>query len=162
MTEYFDGRWEQKTALRKALVSLNTRGESDQRIADLLAKYVGDDRVPKYGSASTRVVARATIQRVRSADDTALRGIRSATVGVLYNFLCHCDELETDLFDKSARIHSAHELAPLTSAIETHIGATDGPLTHLKLKSLQGGISFVPQSVDVFGGGIIHSLHCPF
>ncbi len=138
MSEYFDGRWEQKTALRKALVALNARGASDQRITDLLAQYVGNDRVPKYGSASSRAVTRPTIQRIRSSDDKTLRGVRSATVGVLYNFLCHCEELETDLFDRSARIHSAHMLAPLTSAIEAHIGATDGPLTHFKLKSFQG------------------------
>ena len=132
LSEYFDGRWEQKTALRKALVALNARGASDQRITDLLAQYVENDRVPKYGSASTRAVTRPTIQRIRSSDDKTLRGVRSATVGVLYNFLCHCEELETDLFDKSARIRSAHMLAPLTSAIEAHIGATDGPLSRCK------------------------------
>jgi len=65
-------------------------------------------------------------------------GIRPATVGMIYNFLCHCEELQTDLYDETVRIQSAHRLAPLLERLQQDVGANDGPLTNVKLKSLEG------------------------
>jgi len=135
---YYDGSGAQRKALRQALQTLHAREESDQRISDLLGRYVSAGRVPNFPADTTSVLSRPTIQRIRSADDRVLAGIRPQTAGLLYNFLCNCEELKTHLFDESVRIHSAHELAPLLEALHRHINANDGPLTNAKMKSLEG------------------------
>lgn len=134
----FNGRPEQRRALRAALAGLHAGRVSDQRVADLLAAYLDEDRVAGYPRASTPPVSRPTIQRIRCADDQTLISMRPSTIGILYNFLCHCEELKTELYDASVRVHSAHELAPLLEALQRHVGAKEGPLTNASQRSLEG------------------------
>lgn len=135
---YFNGRGEQRRALRRVLQELHAQRHSDQRIVDLLAGYLSDDLIPHFARATTQAISRPTIQRIRSADDTLLMGIRPNTIGLIYNFLCHCEELPTELYDETTRIQSAHEMAPLLDALHLHVGAKDSFLTQDKLKSLEG------------------------
>jgi len=135
---YYEGSGAQRKALRQALQALHAREESDQRISDLLGRYVAAGRVPNFPADTTSVLSRPTIQRIRSADDRVLAGIRPQTAGLLYNFLCNCEELKTHLFDDTTRIHSAHEFAPLLEALNRHVGAKEGPLNNSKMKSLEG------------------------
>lgn len=135
---YFDGSRAQRKALRQALQTLHAREESDQRICDLLGRYIAAGRVPSFPADTTAVLSRPTIQRIRVADDKTLAGIRPPTMGALYNFLCHSEELKTLLYDDSVKIRSAHEFAPLLESLHRHVGANDGPLTNKKLKSLEG------------------------
>lgn len=135
---YYGGSGAQRKALRQALQTLHAREESDQRISDLLGWYVAKGRVPNFPAETTSVLSRPTIQRIRSADDRILAGIRPQTAGLLYNFLCNCEELKTNLFDDTTRIHSSHEFAPLLEAMHRHVGAKEGPLNNFKMKSLEG------------------------
>jgi hypothetical protein len=59
-------------------------------------------------------------------------------MALLYTFLCNCPELKSSLLDETARIHSAHELAPLLENLQRNMGAVDGPLNNKKMKSLEG------------------------
>lgn len=136
--QYFEGRFVERKALRSALKKLNANQDSDLAIANLLATYIEQDRVVDYPSDSTRPVSRATISRIRRATDNELKAIRGATIGALYNFLCHCAELKTNLFEQSVRIQSTHTLAPLLEALHKFVPARDGPLTDEKLKGFVG------------------------
>ena len=134
----YDGGLNQRQKIRAALTELNTLDESDQRITDLLQGYIEDDKVPGYAAKTTKGLSRATINRIRLADDEELSAIRRPTIALLYTFLCHCPELKSSLLDETVRVHSAHELAPLLENLQRSMGATDGPLNNQKMKSLEG------------------------
>jgi len=135
---YYEGTRAQRIALRNALAFLKGTGESDQKIADLLSKYIEGGLVANFPKKSSRAISRPTIQRIRSAKDDELDGIRPSTAGALYNFLCCCEELKTDLYNNDIRIHSSHELAPMLEAIQKHVGAKRGPLDNEQVGSLEG------------------------
>lgn len=136
--QYFEGRFVERKALRSALQFLNAQSKSDQIIANVLATYVEQDRVHDFPSNSTRPISRATISRVRRATDKELKAIKTPTIGVIYNFLCHCIELKTNLFEQTVRIQSTHKLAPLLEALHKFVPAREGLLTDAKLKSFVG------------------------
>jgi hypothetical protein len=127
----------QRFAVRDALTELQ-KMHSDRRIESTLADYLAKGLIPGFPNLPRGAISRATIQRIRTSDDESLVTIRPRTIGVLHAFLCHCPELKTDLFKAEARINSAHALAPLLASLLEHVGATDGPLTNRKLKSLEG------------------------
>jgi hypothetical protein len=134
----YDGGLTQRQKIRAALRELNALDESDQRITDLLQRYIADNKVPGYAAKTTKGLSRATINRIRLADDAELTAIRRSTMALLYIFLCHCPELKSPLLDETARVHSAHELAPLLENLQRSMGAMDGPLNNRKMKSLEG------------------------
>jgi hypothetical protein len=142
MSKYLHGDYEgtrmQRFALRDALNYLKGAGESDQKIANLLAEYIEEGLVANFPKKSSRAISRPTIQRIRRANDNQLDGIRYSTAGALYNFLCCCEELKTDLYNNNTRVHSSHELAPLLEAIQKHVGAIRGPLDNEQVGSLEG------------------------
>lgn len=136
--EYYDGKTDKRRELRTALSQLHASNVSDQRITDIVNHYLNDNQIHGYPKATARPISRPTVQRVRTATDQELAGFSANTMGKLYNCLCHCEELPTGLYDRSIRVQSAHELAPLLQSLETHLGARDGPLDNRKLKSLEG------------------------
>ena len=127
----------QPHAVRAALRELHGN-HSDRRIIEILTDYLAKGLVPGFPNAPRGAISRATLQRVRTCDDSNLADIRPRTIGVLHAFLSHCPELKTDLFKAEARVNSAHALAPLLGSLLEHVGATDGPLTNHKIKSLEG------------------------
>lgn len=134
----YNGGLTQRQKIRAALRELNSLDESDQRITDLLLRYIAENKVPGYAAKTTKGLSRATINRIRLADDAELTAIRRPTMALLYTFLSHCPELKSSLLDETARVHSAHELAPLLEGLQRKMGATDGPLNNSKMKSLEG------------------------
>ncbi len=138
MDRCFSGKPEQRGAVRAALRLLHSKRISDQRIANLLATYLNAGRIPEYPRSTTPAVSRATIQRVRVCDDRALLGIRPMTIGLLYNFLCQCGELKTDLYDDTVIIRSSHPMAPLLESLQRHLKAHGGPLSNQSMRSLEG------------------------
>lgn len=133
----FEGLRSQRIAIREALTDLSDRGESDQRIVDLLAKYLGQGQLRGFRKGAP-AISRPTIQRIRTATDPVLENMRPATLRMIFNFLNVCEELPTALFEARIQVKSAHEMAPMLEAIQLHVGAKDGPLTNAKLKSLEG------------------------
>lgn len=135
--EFYTGRTDQRRALRDTLIDLHGVQASDQKIANLLRDYLEEGKVPRYPKAKN-APTRATIRRIRVATDGELDRAHTSTLGPLYNFLCVCEELPSKLYNRAVRIHSGHKLAPLLEALEQLVGATDGPLTNAKMKSLEG------------------------
>lgn len=127
----------QRHAVRSALREIHG-SHSDRRVEVTLADYLAKGLVPGFPNVPRGAISRATLQRIRTADDETLAGIRPRTIDVLYAFLSHCPELKTELFKTEARVNSAHTLAPLLGSLLEHLGAMDGPLTNQKLKSLEG------------------------
>lgn len=84
------------------------------------------------------LVSRATVHRVRTAADETLNGFRRGTLEVLYNFLRNCSDLPTSLYNDAVRIHSVHRLAPVSEAIQRHLGIGNGPLNNEFHKNLAG------------------------
>lgn len=136
--EYYDGKSDKRRELRAALEQLHAANISDQRITDVVNRYLRDNQIHGFPRDTARNLSRPTVQRVRTATDQQLAGFSANTLGKLYNCLCHCEELPTGLYDRSIRVQSAHELAPLLQSMENHFGARDGPLDNRKLKSLEG------------------------
>lgn len=136
--EYYDGKSDKRRELRAALEQLHAANISDQRITDVVNQYLRDNQIHGFPRDTARNLSRPTVQRVRTATDQQLAGFSANTLGKLYNCLCHCEELPTGLYDRSIRVQSAHELAPLLQSMESHFGARDGPLDNRKLKSLEG------------------------
>jgi hypothetical protein len=124
-------------AVRAALLKLH-ESHSDRRIEVILADYLGKGLVPGFPNVPRGAISRATLQRIRTADDLSLAGIRPRTIAVLHAFLSHCPELKTELFKAGMRVLSAHALAPLLGSLLENVGAKEGPLTNQKLKSLEG------------------------
>lgn len=135
---HFDGTRDKRLALRTSLVQLHAASVSDQTITDRVNQMLKQNRIPAFPSHLSKPLSRPTVQRVRTATDTGLIGFRATTLGKLYNCLCHCEDLPSGLYDQTIRIQSAHDLAPLLEALQSHIGARDGPLDNPKLKSLEG------------------------
>lgn len=135
--DFYSGRMDQRRALRDALVGLNNARTSDQKVANLMRRYLEDGKVPNFPKAKNPPT-RATIQRMRVAANEELDRAHASTIGPLYNFLCVCEELTSSLYNRTVRIHSAHKLAPLLEAVQHNMGAVDGPLDNRKLKSLEG------------------------
>ena len=134
----YQGTRAEREALRRALEGLNARGFSDQQIINLFSEYLDADKIAEHPKATTRNVSRATIQRLRTATDQQLLGMRTGTLSAVYNFLCSCPELPTELFDKRLQVHSSHRYAGLNEAILNHMGAKSGPLNNGSLRSLEG------------------------
>lgn len=139
---HFDGTRDKRYALRAALIQLHAASVSDQRVTDQVNASLGANRVPSFPSHTTKPISRPTVQRIRTASDGELLGFRATTLGKIYNCLCHCEELPSGLYDQTIRIQSAHDLAPLLQALQSHIGAREGPLDNRKLKSLEGVFQF--------------------
>ena len=139
---HFDGTRDKRYALRAALIQLHAASVSDQRVTDQVNTSLKANRVPNFPSLTTKPISRPTVQRIRTASDGELLGFRATTLGKIYNCLCHCEELPSGLYDQTIRIQSAHDLAPLLQALQSHIGARDGPLDNRKLKSLEGVFHF--------------------
>lgn len=134
----FGGGFVQRQRVQTALKELNALGESDQKVSDILKTYIGKDMVPGYSSKTSKGISRATINRIRIASDAELNAVKRPTMALLYSFLSHCPELKSSLLDEKARVHSAHELAPLLEGLQMALGAKDGPLNNAKMKSLEG------------------------
>lgn len=138
MVGEYNGSMAQRRALQAALLKLNDGGVSDQHITTLMLRAKGEGRIPGFPKQSRASLSRATIQRIRNADEERLAGLRHGTLAMVYNFLCQSEELETDLYDEKTRIHSAHPHAPVLEMLEKHFGAQRGPLTIGDLRSLEG------------------------
>ena len=127
----------ERVAIRNALTQLNNRGESDLRICELLADYIGKGRLRGFPKG-TKSISRATLQRIRTANTSELENFRPSALRMLSVFLEVCEEMQTDLYNARIKVQSSHPLAPVLEAIDAHMGAEDGPLTNAKLKSLEG------------------------
>ncbi len=138
MVGEYDGSMVQRLALRRALKDLNEQRVSDQRVTSLLLDAKGQGRIPGFPRQSRASLSRATIQRIREADENRLASMRHGTMAMVYNFLCQSEELGTELYDARTRVHSAHSHAPLLEALQRHLGAQRGPLTSDDLRSLEG------------------------
>lgn len=138
LSSEFEGGMQQRMALRRALQELNDQRVSDQRVTTLLLDAKASGRIPGFPKFSKASISRATIQRIRDADEKALAGMRHATMAIVYNFLCQAEELPTHLFNEKTRIRSSHELAPLLESVAKHLGAKRGPLELEDLRSLEG------------------------
>lgn len=134
----YEGSSDERFALRDALRALSDNGTSDHRIAGLVLSAKDEGRIPRYPKSSKATISRATIQRIRTASDEELAGVRFPTMALLYNFLTHAEELQTALYNEHTRVRSGHHLAPVLESVIKHLGARRGPLQLADLRSLEG------------------------
>lgn len=134
----FDGSFDQRKAVRRALKDLHEAGYSDRHIVDQLARDVSAGKVAGVAKSPTSPISRPTLNRIRQADDDVLMSIRTPQMKAVYAFLRQSNELKTKLHEESQPIRSSHHLAPFLDSFQRTMRAKDGPLTNEKLKSLVG------------------------
>ena len=124
--------------MQRSLEQLKAAGYSDQVIADTLGRDVAAGKVAGIRKSANSSVSRATIGRIRIANDDRLASIRSPQMKAIYCFLQQSAELRTELYSDGKPIRSSHEYAPLLDVFQRAMRAKDGPLSIEKLKSLVG------------------------
>lgn len=134
----FDGSFDQRKAVWRALNQLHEAGYSDRHIVDQLARDVSAGKVAGVAKSPTSPISRPTLNRIRLADDDVLMSVRTPQMKAVYAFLRQSNELKTEIHADSQPIRSSHGLAPLLDAFQRTMRAKDGPLINEKLKSLVG------------------------
>lgn len=111
--DVFDGRLTQRQAVKRAVRQLHDGGHSDQSIANAIDRDVKAGLVPGVGVRKVAPISRASINRLRNADEIELSNMRAHLISVVYAFLRQSHEYKTDLFEAAAPIRSSHHLAPV-------------------------------------------------
>lgn len=134
----FKGTFDQRRAIRDALVELHERGVATAAIADAAMTARAKSKlegIPPDGRAS---LSRATIDRYRKKGDAELDGMRFAQIQLLFAYLSQSVEHATSAFEGARVVRSSHDLAPLLSEFVERFGPRKGQIDLSDMASLEG------------------------